>query len=762
MPASEQKTDAPAKLPGLFMSYRRSDTPDAVGRIYDRLVSEFGKARVFKDVDSIPLGQDFRGHLNDIVGGCAAVLAIIGPRWTDTRNAAGQRRLEDPEDFVRIELEAALSRDIPVVPVLVGHAAMPGSAELPASLTSIAYRQSIEVRPDPDFHNDATRLVSALQKILDPNAPDVAPHTGRKRSWAFALTAAAFLLIAGLAFLAWTNLRSSPLPEIRTEISTPEADRPQDFALSPDGRYIAFAARDGEVTRLWLRSLASEDARSLPGTEGAREPFWSPDSGSIAFFTPTDIKRFDIKGGVTRVIVELASEAAGGSWGSRGVILFGTGFGIALVREAGGEAVAVTQTDRGLHVQPQFLPDGHRFLYTEVSGDGTAIFLASLDGGEPVKLVAAGNGGAWLPPGRLIWEDDGALYAQQLDLGKAALVGHPVVIADRPSGLAGRAASVSSNGLIAFRRAMKRPTQLFWFDRSGTRLGAVGVPQTSYLSTPRISPDGRRVAAVRTTRGNQDLWLFDGPRLSRLTDDPGLETGPQWLSGGREIAYAWLQSASTQKHILRQSIDGTGAVVRLTDAASIGVPASVSQDGRYLLYDRLDASFSADLFLLSLEGKDKPVPWLQTSFREQSGSFSPDGRWIAYSSNASGRPEVYVRAFNPPDGQGAGSSGSEAQLISTAGGTFPTWRGDSREIFFLGPKGEMMAATASVSGSVLSPGTPVRLFATRIAGGGAMGALSSREYDVAPDGRFLINTELDDGVTPPITLIQNWNPDAGE
>jgi hypothetical protein len=166
MSASDAK-----KLRGIFISYRRSDNPDATGRIYDRLIAEFGKVRVFKDVDSIPLGQDFRGHLNEVVGDCAVVLAIIGPRWTDARNGEGKRRLEDPDDFVRIELEAALARDIPVVPVLVGHAAMSGIADLPASLASMVFRQSIEVRPDPDFHNDATRLVSALRIIIDPDAP---------------------------------------------------------------------------------------------------------------------------------------------------------------------------------------------------------------------------------------------------------------------------------------------------------------------------------------------------------------------------------------------------------------------------------------------------------------------------------------------------------------------------------------------------------------------------------------------------------------
>ncbi len=241
MPASEPSTGAPKKLPGIFISYRRSDNPDATGRIYDRLVSEFGKARVFKDVDSIPLGRDFRGHLNDIVGGCAAVLTIIGPKWVDTRDSAGQRRLEDPDDFVRIELEAALSRDIPVVPVLVGHSAMPGLSELPSSLASIVYRQSIEVRPDPDFHHDSSRLMSALRRILDPNTPseeqtpEIALRPGSaptppslpRRSFTGMSGWAAAALVGAIAFAipALKRLRETPPPEIRAELNTP-AHRP--------------------------------------------------------------------------------------------------------------------------------------------------------------------------------------------------------------------------------------------------------------------------------------------------------------------------------------------------------------------------------------------------------------------------------------------------------------------------------------------------------------------------------------------------------
>src|SRR5664279_1434528 len=215
-------------LSGIFISYRRSDNPDAVGRIYDRLLAEFGKEQVFKDVDSIPLGQDFRGHLNSIVSECGVMLAIIGPRWADASNKAGQRRLEDPDDFVRIELEAALARDIPVVPVLVAHAPIPLASELPASLASMAFRQSIEVRPDPDFHNDATRLVAALRGIIDPAAVAAEEAaaaiatpaaTGMQRGRLGWMVAAVlgFAAAVVLAVPAFQRLRETPPPETRVD-----------------------------------------------------------------------------------------------------------------------------------------------------------------------------------------------------------------------------------------------------------------------------------------------------------------------------------------------------------------------------------------------------------------------------------------------------------------------------------------------------------------------------------------------------------------
>jgi len=750
-------------MPGIFISYRRSDNPDAVGRIYDRLVSEFGKARVFKDVDSIPLGQDFRGHLNDVVGACSAVLAVIGPRWTDARNAAGQRRLDDIDDFVRIELEAALARNVPVVPVLVGHATMPGTADLPVSLASMVYRQAIEVRPDPDFHHDSTRLVAALRRILDPNAPEVALPS-RWRTWMTALAAIMFVSGLGLAIASWYGLRSRPLPEIRTEISTPEADRPQDFALSPDGRHIAFAAKDGEITRLWLRPLDSEVARPLPGSEGAMDPFWSPDSMAIAFFTADALKRFDLVSGLARqVVARRGSGAGGGSWSDDGVILFSKfPDGIMQVPAAGGEARPVTRqsvsTER--HVGPYFLPDGRRFIYSVVgnlTGELGGIYIGSMDGGAPVKLVDAANRGKLLPSGWLVWEKNGTLLAQRLDVDKSSLVGDVVTIADRTAGFAGNSASVANTGLIAFRRGGGSLRQLQWLDRSGAVVGTIGNPDSSY-GDPRVSPDGRRIAVDRTVQGNTDIWLFDGPRLSRFTSGEGAEVWGVWLPDGRSLAFTSASAAGAD--IFRKSADGSGAETRLTESGGYNAPVSISPDGRYLLYERTDQAFEdSGLILHPLEGGGGSSPWLQTKFKESMGVFSPDGRWIAYCSNAGGSMEVYVRPFYPPT-QGVATDGREAQWqVSAAGGSSPTWRSDGREIYFISPKGEMMATPVSVAGRNLSPGTPVRLFESRMVGG-RDNSCSFREYDVAPDGRFLVNTELNVGAPAPIVLIQNWNPEA--
>lgn len=774
MPASEQK-----KAPGIFISYRRSDNPDAVGRMYDRLVAEFGRARVFKDVDSIPLGLDFRSHLNDIVGGCAAVLAVIGPRWLDIRNESGAKRLEDPDDFVRIELEAALARSVPVVPVLVGHAAMPGSAQLPASLATLVYRQSIEVRPDPDFHHDCTRLVTALRQILDPGAEHIEPATAPAAQqgvqaaratplplkWiaAFAISA---LAAAALAVPAWKHLYPQPLPEIRTEIVTPPTDVPGSFALSPDGRYIVFVARDDAVSRLWLRPLSSSAAQPLRGTEGAMSPFWSPDSRAVGFFAEGALKRVDIGGGQPQTLNSALSFAVSGAWNREGTILF-SGMGQPFMRlaAAGGEAIPLESASEigSAGLGAVFLPDGRRFLYVRRDDVG-GTYLGELGSSKSIRLMTetptlAAVGAtslAYLPSGWLLWTRSDTLMAQRLDIDKGVLQGDPVKLAENVISLS----AATDKGLIAYRGASHQ-RQLVWVDRSGRILATLGDGDAS-VASPRLSPDGRRVAVSRTTQNNVDIWVLDGARASRMTFDQTAQTFPVWSSDGSRIAYLSGPNAASPGNVatgLYQKLaSGAGAQEQLLEADNVNYPSSWSPDGRYLLYFtvRPGAVLTADISVLPTTGDRKPFFFVQSAAREVWGQFSPDGRWVAYQSDESGRNEVYIRPFLPPGSRGTDTLAAAQWQVSANGGIHPLWSRDGKELYFIDPAGGMMAAPIQVTGNAIAPGTPQRLFDSHIVGGGIDQA-QGRQYDVAADGRFLINME-GNGSAEPITLLQNWNP----
>jgi eukaryotic-like serine/threonine-protein kinase len=765
-------------LSGIFISYRRSDSPDATGRIYDRLVSEFGKAQVFKDVDSIPLGQDFRGHLNTIVTECGVMLAIIGPRWSDASSKAGQRRLEDPDDFVRIELEAALARDIPVVPVLVGHALMPVASELPGSLALMAFRQSIEVRPDPDFHNDATRLVTSLRGILDPAAaaraeqattaisPSAAATGTHRGRLGWIVASVALLGMALLAIPAFHHLRETPPPEMRLDIATSATDQPDSYALSPDGRQIVFVASGDGASRVWLRALASTTAQPLAGTEGATYPFWSPDSRSIGFFAGGAIKRLDLGGGTPQTLAP-APTGTGGTWNAAGVILFAPNLGsgpLMRVSAAGGAAVPVTTitANQDGHIAPFFLPDGHRFLFGALGATDTrGIYLGDLTGGAPTRLTNAGGVAGYLPSGWMVWARDGTLVAQRLDVAKAALTGAPVTLASGVVAGMGISASVSATGLVAYRLAGRSHTQLTWFDRSGAAQGTIGQRD---MWMPRVSPDGRRVVYVRGTESPSRIWLLDGSRTSPLTSGTNANWSGMWSPDGTRIVFESSRSTD-QRELYEKLVNGAVGDERLLlDLGQVKGserPTSWSPDGRFLLYDSFGPGPGTDLWVLPMTGPPKPFAFLQSSFRKSSAVFSPDGRWVAYESNESGQNEIYVRPFRPPGEKDPDAASASVQWqVSSSGGVAATWRPDGREIFYLDPSGAMMAAPITVSRATLAAGTPVKLFQTRIFGGGEQSL--GRNYDVAPDGRFLIET-LDtalNSAAAPITLIQNWTPDT--
>ena len=617
------------------------------------------------------------------------------------------------------------------------------------------------------------------QALAEPVSvtPAAPPARGGRLAW---IVAAAAVLVA-LVFTvpAVRQLRETPPlapPEARVDIVTPATADPISFALSPDGRQMVFVASGDGASRLWLRSLASTTAQPLAGTEGAAYPFWSPDSRSAGFFADAKLKRIDISGGAPQTLAT-AGAGRGGTWNADGIILFAPNGGSPLFRVAasGGQTVAVTKLDRqGSQRFPVFLPDGRQFLFFAQGSPETAgIYLGSLESGDTKRLTPADTRGVYLQglpgvpgvPGMmdmmggwLVWVRAGTLVAQHLDLEQQALTGDPVTMADLvafDAGSTGSAVSVSATGLVAYRTGGTSRRQLAWFDRSGKALGTMGAPDDNNLRLPNISPDGRRVAVVRTVQGNQDIWLLDGTRTSRFTFDAAIDRYPLWSPDGSQIAFD--SDRKGLRDLYQKPSSGAGVEELLVESSQHKLANDWSADGRFLLYHSADPQTAQDLWVLPLTGDRKPWVFLKTNFNELFGRFSPDGRWVAYQSNESGRNEIYIRPFAAPAAPGAtGQAASGQWQVSTASGIFPAWRHDGKELYYVAPNGEMMAAPITTTETTLQPGAPVALFPPRIFGGAADSA-QGRQYDVTRDGRFLINTVLDDASSP-ITLIQNWHP----
>ena len=450
------------------------------------------------------------------------------------------------------------------------------------------------------------------------------------------------------------------------------------------------------------------------------------------------------------------------------------------VSATGGPAVTVTTLgpQQRSHRSPTFLPDGRRFVFYVIGGpDTTGIYLGALDGGAPTRLTPADSAGVFLPAGWLLWVRAGTLVAQRLDLARAALAGEPLTVADGAAidGNFRSAVSVTT-GLVAYRTGAGTLRQLTWMDRSGTARGTIGDPDAT-LNEPRVSPNGRRVVVTRRVNGNEDLWLLDGARVTtRFTFDPARNKRPAWSPDGTRIAF---HSDRAGPFDLYQKVtSGAGVEERLVASEQAKGPNSWSADGRFLLYQNQNPQTGSDLWVVPMAlrepqglpeqgrgmvGDRTPSVFLKTPFAEAWGAFSPNGRWVAYESNESGRYEVYIRPFVPPlvpdsvAGTAGGAAGGQWQ-VSTAGGIHPAWRSDGKELYYLSPAGAMMAAPITVTGATFAPFESAALFPTHILGGG-VDLSQGRQYDVAPDGRFLINTVLDSAAAP-ITLLQNWHPEA--
>ena len=599
----------------------------------------------------------------------------------------------------------------------------------------------------------------AQAEVLSP-AP-VTHTSSRRHRWLAWLSVPVIAAIVGAAFVLgrWDGAPSTtPLPEMRVEINTPPTTDPTALAISPDGQTLAFMATSGGQPRLWLRPFNAVSPRALPGTEGASFPFWSPDGEFVAFFADGQLKQIGIDGGSPRMLAN-APGGVGGTWGPDGVILFSMlGTPIFRVSERGGDPAPATRlgAQQGAHYLPQFLPDGRHFLYWAQSGrEPNGVYVGQLDGPETRRLLDADFPAVYAPPDHLLFVRQGTLLGQRFDRTQLALVGTPFPVAAQVTSSSNNlraAVSTSASGLIAYRTgsAGGGERQLTSFDRSGHPLANVAGAFGNTQLSPSLSPDGRRVATFRALNGNVDVWLLDVERgvPTRFTFDSADDVLPVWSRDGSRIVFNSNRKGVHDLYVKSASGAG-GEEALLLQTAQNKQATDWSPDGRFLLYSTVDPIRNFDIWALPLDGDRKPFPVVQTEFEEHGAQFSPDGKWIAYVSIKSGRYEVYVRPFD----QG---NGSETR-VSTDGGDQVRWRPDGKELFFVAPDRQLMAVPIRLGpdSQTLETGTPVPLFETRV--GGWAGGLPGPQYVVSPDGRrFLMNTLREEAITSPITVILNW------
>jgi Tol biopolymer transport system component/predicted Ser/Thr protein kinase len=583
-------------------------------------------------------------------------------------------------------------------------------------------------------------------------------------------TAAGLLALAAVAlgFVSYRHVSEEPPRVVKVSVLPPEKATLVGNSLpavSPDGRRLAFVAAMEGKDALWVRDLDSLAARALTGTEGAFDPFWSPDSRSIAFFAGGKLKKIEVAGGPALTLCDApGGRPRGGSWGKNDVLVFAPNngnTGILRVSAAGGTSTPVTQPDtasgESSHRFPWFLPDGRHFLYaTLASGEKNGVFAGDIDSKSDPKnrqRVLAGNSMAvYAPPGYLLFVRDRTLMAQRLDAANLQTVGDAVPVAeqvDSTSTAAQYQFSVSENGVLAYiSGGTTGATQLTWTDRSGKVASAAGPP--GVYGDFRLAPDEKRIAFERSDAGNQDVWVMDIARgvTSRLTFDPANDNLPLWSPDGLRILYADNRSGGYDLYVKAATGAGQEEVLVKMGTPN-GFGTSWSRDGRFLMYTVRAAGtktgydlWIAPQFPERAGGDRKPFPYLQTQFNEFGGAFSPDGRWVAYISDESGRDEIYVQAFP--------LSGAKFQ-ISTGGGVEPAWRSDGTELFYRSADGNLMAVSVK-SGATFETSVPKSLFPLVVPAGG----VGRQSYAVTNDGqRFLVAASVGEKSVP-LTVVLNW------
>jgi len=560
------------------------------------------------------------------------------------------------------------------------------------------------------------------------------------------LWAAAVFVTATIAAVGWRTGDTADAPEMRVEINASGGAAVRSFAISPDGHQLAFTADGQRGMQLWIRSLDDTAPRPLPGTEGGEYPFWSPDSRSIGFFANNKLKRLDIDGGQPQTLANVVTPT-GATWNGEGTILYvpRDNGGVFRVRATGGDTSAVTpHRSPELSTRlPQFLPDDRHFLfYVAQGGEPAGVYVGEL-GSDAVRRILSADWPAMFASGHLWFVRERTLFAQPFNPSTQTLSGPVSRVANNVGGgLFAAFLSISAAGPIAYREgAAQSRRRLVWFDRSGKELGTAG-EEGGLLANPSLSLDGRYVVVQRTLQANIDLWVLDLQRnvFNRLTDDPRVDSMPMWSPDGKRVVFSSGVGDGSSLMIMR--IDGTANETLSLPATDVKIACDWSADGRYVLYRQLDeATGTNDLWALPMAGERTPFQIVHTQYDERDGQFSPDSKWIAYESDESGRPEIYLQAFPGP--------GPKVR-VSIDGGTQVRWRRDGREMFYIAPDERLMAVSVDPTAGV---GKPAALFTTHLA---PIRSISRQQYVVASDGQRFLISSVDESTPSSITLILNW------
>jgi Tol biopolymer transport system component len=630
--------------------------------------------------------------------------------------------------------------------------------KLPPLLAQVV-RHCLEKKPEQRFQS-ALDLAFALDSLSDPSlltVPLLNSAASRPRQlWTTAgiLLAAALLAsaILALGFLRVTSsassapLRASILPPVGAPFW---ANMTQPAAISPDGRFLALVAIHNGQTQLWLRRLDNGLAQPIVGTEGAANPFWSPDGKYVAFFTDSQLKKVDIAGGAITDICPMGAFSTGGTWSSDGTIIFASlGAPLRSVPATGGTPEPIPglkiSSDAIGHNWPTLLPDQKHFLYLSWGfGAADKVVMGSLAGESPRELPLTGTNVRYAG-GYLLFFRDGNLLAQKFDVKRLQLSGPAFPIARHVQYdvfFENASFTVSDDGVLLYgERGTGVNSRLTWMDRTGKPLAELGEP--AQYETPRISNDGRQVAVdIKDSALGEHLWVYDADRGTRFPltgTEAGAQYSPVFSPDGKQIAYRRLFATKSALYI--RNADGSGKEKQIASASDVITVRDWSPDGRFLILDYItplaQKGVHSRIQFLSAGGQGDPVLLMDNA---EQGAISPDGHWLAYYDD--GDDQVYVTPF---------PHGGARIAITTGGGDSPRWRGDGQELFYLAPDRTLVAVQLRESANEVRVFSSHSLFRLLLSGEAGF-------YDVSRDGkRFLVNTTTSVEQAAPLTILTDW------